>query len=46
MSSPPRPLSVLIAVLALAFVVSLVVVIWVAKPPSYEPVPVPSVSST
>ena len=40
----PRPLVIVFWVLVVAFVVSLVVVISVARPPSYEPVPVPSVS--
>lgn len=42
----PRLLPVLLAVLILAFVGSAVVLIMVALPPSYEPVPVPSVSRT
>ncbi|HEY5849043.1 MAG TPA: hypothetical protein VIT42_19845 [Microlunatus sp.] len=40
----PRPLVIVLAVLVVAFVASLVIVISVALPPSYEPVPVPSVS--
>lgn len=42
------PLGWLVAlgVLVVAFVVSAVVLILVVKPPSYEPVPIPSVSST
>ena len=39
-----RPLLIVLAVLVVAFVASLVIVISVARPPSYEPVPVPSVS--
>jgi len=40
----PRPLLIGLGVLVVAFVVALVIVISVARPPSYEPVPVPSVS--
>lgn len=38
-----RPWLIVFAVLAVAFVVSAVVLIMVASPPSYEPVPVPTV---
>jgi hypothetical protein len=41
---PPRPLLIVLGVLVVAFVVALVIVISVARPPSYEPVPVPSAS--
>jgi hypothetical protein len=40
----PRPLLIVLGVLVSAFVVSLVIVISVARPPSYQPVPVPSAS--
>jgi hypothetical protein len=40
----PRPLLIVLGVLVVAFVASLLIVISVARPPSYEPVPVPSVS--
>ncbi len=40
----PRALLIVLGVLVVAFVVALVIVISVARPPSYEPVPVPSVS--
>ena len=40
----PRPLLIVLGVLVVAFVAALVIVISVARPPSYEPVPVPSVS--
>lgn len=40
----PRTLLIVLGVLVVAFLVSLVIVISVARPPSYEPVPVPSVS--
>jgi hypothetical protein len=39
-----RPLLIVLGVLVVAFVASLLIVISVARPPSYEPVPVPSVS--
>lgn len=39
----PRGWLIVFAVLAVAFVVSAVVLIMVASPPAYEPVPVPSV---
>lgn len=42
----PTLLLAVLAVLLVGFVVSLIVVIAVAKPPSYDPVPVPSVSQT
>ncbi|MFT4164475.1 MAG: hypothetical protein QM650_04465 [Microlunatus sp.] len=42
----PKALLVVLAVLALAFVGSAVLLITVAAPPSYEPVPVPSVTRT
>ena len=37
-------LLIVLAVLVVAFVVTLAILISVARPPSYEPVPVPSVS--
>jgi hypothetical protein len=40
----PRPLLIVFGVLVIAFVAALVILISVARPPSYEPVPVPSVS--
>ncbi len=40
----PRPLLIVLGVLVVAFVVALGIVISVARPPSYEPVPVPSAS--
>jgi len=40
----PRPVVIVLAVLVVAFVASLVIVISVARPSSYEQVPVPSVS--
>ena len=40
----PRPLLIVLGVLVVAFVATLVIVISVARPPSYEPVPVPSVT--
>ncbi|HEU4546994.1 MAG TPA: hypothetical protein VFR88_11945 [Microlunatus sp.] len=40
----PRTPLIALGVLVVAFLVSLVIVISVARPPSYEPVPVPSVS--
>ena len=39
-----RQLLIVLGVLVVAFVASLLIVISVARPPSYEPVPVPSVS--
>ena len=39
----PRGWLIVFVVLAVAFVVSAIIVILVASPPSYEPVPVPSV---
>lgn len=41
-----RALLVVLAVVALAFVSSMIMLITVALPPSYEPVPVPSVART
>lgn len=49
MSFPVRPPTrwlVLVGVLLTAFVVTVVMLVLVAKNPSYDPVPVPSVSST
>jgi hypothetical protein len=40
----PQALLIVLGVLVVAFLVSLVIVISVARPPSYEPVPVPSAS--
>ena len=40
----PRALLIVLGVLVIAFVAALVILISVARPPSYEPVPVPSVS--
>ena len=40
----PRPLLIVLGVLVVALVAALVVVISVARPPSYEPVPVPSIN--
>ena len=40
----PRALLIVFGVLVVAFVAALVILISVARPPSYEPVPVPSVS--
>ncbi|HYI53275.1 MAG TPA: hypothetical protein VEX57_04885 [Microlunatus sp.] len=40
----PRPLLIVLGVLVIAFVAALVILISVARPPSYDPVPVPSVS--
>ena len=40
----PRPLLIVLGVLVVAFVVTLAILISVARPPSYEPVPVPSVT--
>jgi hypothetical protein len=40
----PRPLLIVLGVLVIGFVAALVILISVARPPSYEPVPVPSVS--
>ena len=42
----PRVLPILLAVLVLALFGSAILLIMVARPPSYEPVPVPSVSRT
>ncbi|HEY5786722.1 MAG TPA: hypothetical protein VIT65_18300 [Microlunatus sp.] len=40
----PRTLLVALGVLAVVFVAALLILISVVRPPSYEPVPVPSVS--
>ena len=40
----PRPLLIVLGVLVVALVAALVVVISVARAPSYEPVPVPSIN--
>lgn len=42
----PRGWLITLAVLAVALLISAIVLISVVKPPSYEPVPIPSVSST
>ena len=42
----PKALLVVLAVLTLAFVGSAIMLMVVAAPPSYEPVPVPSVGRT
>lgn len=42
----PRVLLVVLSVLVLAFISSAILLIVVALPPSYEPVPVPSVTRT
>lgn len=42
----PRALLLVLAVLAVACIVSLALLIVVAGPPSYEPVPLPSVGRT
>ena len=44
--SRPKALLVVLAVLALTFVGSAIMLIMVALPPPYEPVPVPSVTRT
>ena len=40
----PRALLIVLGVVLIAFMVSLVIVISVARAPSYEPVPVPSIN--
>ena len=42
----PRALLVVLGILVVAFVATLVILLSVVRPPSYEPVPVPSVSRT
>jgi hypothetical protein len=43
---PPRALLIVLGVLVVAFILTLVIVVAVARPPSYDPVPIPSVSRT
>ena len=40
----PRALLIVLGVLVVAFVAAFVILLSVVRPPSYEPVPVPSVS--
>ncbi len=42
----PRLLLIVLGILVVAFVTTLIILISVVRPPSYEPVPVPSVSRT
>lgn len=42
----PAPIVIVFGVLAIVLVVSVIITIMVALPPSYEPVPIPSVSRT
>ena len=42
----PRGLLIVLGVLVVAFVAAIIILISVVRPPSYEPVPVPSVSRT
>ncbi len=42
----PRALLVVLGILVVAFLVTLVILLSVVRPPSYDPVPVPSVSRT
>lgn len=42
----PRALLIVLGILAIAFVATLVILLSVVRPPSYDPVPVPSVSRT
>ncbi|HYI58179.1 MAG TPA: hypothetical protein VEX66_08430 [Microlunatus sp.] len=44
--TPPRAWLITFAVLAVVLVVSAIVLLLVVRPPSYEPVPIPSVSRT
>jgi hypothetical protein len=43
---PPRAWLITFAVLAVVLVVSAIVLLLVVRPPSYEPVPIPSVGRT
>ena len=45
-SGMPRAWLIAFAVLAVVLVVSVIVLLAVVSPPSYEPVPIPSVSRT
>lgn len=42
----PRPLLIVLGILVVAFVATLVILLSVVRPPSYDPVPLPSVSRT
>jgi hypothetical protein len=42
----PRLLLIVLGILVVAFVTTLIILVSVVRPPSYEPVPVPSVSRT